>query len=382
MPQPPIRLTSAQARRLWLHAQRLDAAEPFGAGAEATPAAVAHLGYVQIDTIHVIERCHHHILYTRIPSYRRAHLQQAQSLDRTVVEYWTHALSYLPTETLRYYVRHMRRDWRRRVWFGDPSGREIRRVVSLIRKGGPITIRDIDNDPLEDKEHAWAFRKPTKRALEAAFYKGLLTVSRRTGMVKTYELLTRHFGWKRLPRAASERETLDYLFERALRSQGIVSVDSICYLDPARKPAMRRLVERRVRRGELVPVQVDGAERVQHWVPPEALDTIAVPAEEPVHILSPFDPLVIQRKRFRFFFEYDYRFEAYVPKDKRVFGYFVCPVLVGDRIVAGLDLKTDREGQRLLVQRWNWVDWRKSRMDRARVEAALHDFERFQLDRA
>jgi uncharacterized protein YcaQ len=381
MIQAPVRLTGAQARGIWLRAQRLDTAEPFGSGADATPAAVAHLGYVQIDTIHVIERCHHHILYTRIPSYRRAHLQQAQSLDRTVVEYWTHALSYLPVESLRFYVRHMRRDWERRVWFGDVTARDIRRVVSLIKKGGPITIRDIDNDVLEDKEHAWAFRKPTKRALEAAFYKGLLTVSRRTGMVKTYELLTRHFGWDRLPRAATEREVLDYLLDRTLRSQGIVSLDSICYQDAGRKPAMRRLVERRVRRGELAAVQVDGVERLQHWVRPEALDTMVAPAEEPVHILSPFDPLVIQRKRFRLFFEYDYRFEAYVPKDKRVFGYFVCPMLVGDRIVAGLDLKTDRERQRLLVQRWNWVGRRQSGTDRERVEAALHHFERFQLDR-
>jgi hypothetical protein len=128
-------------------------------------------------------------------------------------------------------------------------------------------------------------------------------------------------------------------------------------------------------------VQVDGAERLPHWVRPEVLETGPEPTEEPVHILSPFDPLIIQRKRLRLFFEYDYRFEAYVPKDKRVFGYFVCPVLVGDRIVAGLDLKTDRDRQRLLVQRWNWVDGRKSRADRAWVETALHDFERFQLDR-
>ena len=378
---PPVRLTPAQARRIWLRAQRLDSAEPFGSGPEATPAAVAHLGYVQIDTIHVIERCHHHILYTRIPSYRRAHLQQAQSLDRSVFEYWTHALSYLPVESLRFYVRHMRRDWERRVWFGDVTGREIRRVVSLIRKGGPITIREIDNDALEDRPYAWASRKPAKRALEAAFYKGLVAVSRRTGMVKTYELLTRHFGWDRLPRAASEREILEYLLERALRSQGIVSVDSICHGNVGRKAAMRRLVERRVRRGELVPVQVDGAERLGHWVVPEVLDTSAEPAEEPVRILSPFDPLVIQRRRLRLFFGYDYRFEAYVPKARRVFGYFVCPVLIGDRVAGGLDLKADRERQRLLVQRWNWVDGRKSRADRARVEDALHDFERFQLDR-
>ena len=83
---PPIQLTPAQARRIWLHAQRLDTPEPFGSGPEATPAAVAHLGYVQIDTIHVIERCHHHILHTRIPSYRREHLERAQSVDKTVFE--------------------------------------------------------------------------------------------------------------------------------------------------------------------------------------------------------------------------------------------------------------------------------------------------------
>lgn len=382
MKHPPIHLSSTQARRIWVHAQRLDAPDPFGAGAEATPAAIGHLGYLQIDTIHVIERSHHHILHTRIPSYRREHLHQAQSIDKTVFEYWTHALSYLPTESLRFYVRQMRREWQRRVWFGKVTSQDLRRVVSRIRRNGPITIRDLDNDALVDKAHAWGSRKPAKRVLEAAFYKGLLTISRRTGMLKTYELLTRHFGWDRLPRAASDRETLNYVLDRALRSQGIVSVDSICYQDAARKPAMRRLVESRVRREELIPVQVEGAVGVPHWVRPEALDSIPVPAEEPVHILSPFDPLVIQRKRLRLFFDYDYRFEAYVPRDKRVFGYFVCPVLIGDRIVAGLDLKTDRERERLLVQRWNWVGRAGSRAHRQQVEAALHRFERFQLGRS
>src|SRR6478735_4282672 len=93
----PMELTKRRARRIWLRAQRLDEAAPFGGGAAATPAAVAHLGYVQIDTINVVERCHHQILYTRIPGYRREHLRQAQSADKSVFEYWTHALSYIPT---------------------------------------------------------------------------------------------------------------------------------------------------------------------------------------------------------------------------------------------------------------------------------------------
>ena len=157
----------------------------------------------------------------------------------------------------------MRQDWQRRVvWFGKVSDGDLRRVLSRIRKDGPLTIRDIDNDVRVEKDYAWGSRKPSKRALEAAFYKGLVTISQRAGMLKTYELLTRHFGWDRLPRAAIERETLNYLLDRALRSQGIVSVESICYQDAPRKLAMRRLVESRVRRKELIPVQVEGAGRV------------------------------------------------------------------------------------------------------------------------
>src|SRR5690606_35533125 len=93
-------ITQRQARHIWLRSQRLDTIAPFGAGADATLMAIKHLGYVQIDTINVIERCHHHILWTRIPSYQRQHLHQAQTIDKTVFEYWTHALSYVPTSDL------------------------------------------------------------------------------------------------------------------------------------------------------------------------------------------------------------------------------------------------------------------------------------------
>jgi uncharacterized protein YcaQ len=379
---PPIQLTSAQGRRIWLHAQRLDTAEPFGAGPKATPAAVAHLGYLQIDTINVIERSHHHILHTRIPTYQREHLHQALTIDKTVFEYWTHALSYVPTESLRFYVRQMRQDWQlENGWFVTVSKADLRKVLSRIRKHGALTMRDIEDEPVE-KDHPWASRKPSKRVLELAFYKGLVTISQRVGMLKTYELTTRHFGWDRLPRAATERETLNYLLDRALQSQGIVSVESVCYLDAPRKLAMRRLVESRVRRKELMPVQLEGAGQSLHWVRPDTLDAIPDPAQEQIHILSPFDPLIIQRKRFQLFFDYEYRFEAYVPKHKRVFGYFLCPVLIGDRVVAGLDLKTDRSQQKLLIQRWNWISRSASRAHQQQVEAALHKFEQFQLSRS
>ncbi|MDQ3441913.1 MAG: winged helix DNA-binding domain-containing protein [Planctomycetota bacterium] len=370
----------SQARRIWLRAQRLDTPAPFGDGPTATRAAVEHLGYVQIDTIHVIERCHHHILYTRIPAYEREHLRRAHSIDKTVFEYWTHALSYVPTRDLPFYLAAMRR---RRgspgSWFDPVTKHDLRRVLRLIRDGGPLTIRDIDDDVLVEKDHAWASRKPSKRALQLAFHAGLLTVSKRLGMLKTYELTDRHFGWDARPRPASDRQVHDYMLDRAVRSQGLVSLDSVCHLDAGRKPAIRRLIEDRVRRGRLVRVHVKGAETAAHWAPPETLDALPEPAEAPVHILSPFDPLVIQRKRLRLFFGYGHVFEAYVPKEKRRFGYFALPVLVGDDIVAALDLKTDRAKRKLLIQQWTWVGRGSPRRHKALIEEELHRFERFQL---
>lgn len=378
--RPPVPLTKLQARHAWLRAQRLDSPAPFGNGPEATRRAVEHLGYVQIDTINVIERCHHHILYTRIPAYRRAHLHQAQSVDKSVFEYWTHALSYVPTRDIRFFLAAMKR---RAIaparWYGSVTPQELRRVVARIRKNGALSIRDIDDDELVEKDHPWASRKPSKRALQLAFYGGALTISGRSGMVKTYELIDRHFGWPPRPRPASDRETVEYLLERALRAQGVVSLESICYQDAPRKAAMRRLIEARVRRGALIPVALEGAEKLEHWICPETLETGSRPAAELVHLLSPFDPLAIQRRRLQLFFGYDHRFEAYVPKEKRVLGYFALPVLAGDEIVAAIDLKADRGKRELLIRKWTWVGRGAPRAHKKLIDEALHRFERFQL---
>jgi uncharacterized protein YcaQ len=377
-------LTKLQARRAWLRAQRLDAPIPFGEGPPATAAAVEHLGYVQIDTINVIERSHHHILWSRIPAYRRADLREAQSVDKSVFEYWTHALSYVPVKDLRFFIPAMNRHKREgHKWLTSVKPGDLRKVLRLIRRDGALTIRDIDDDVLVDKEHLWASRKPSKRALQLAFYTGVLTISERNGMLKTYELTARHFGWDRPPKGASAGEAAAYLLDRALRAQGVVSLDSICHLDAPSKPAIRRLIEARVRRKELVPVALEGAGKQEHWAEPATLQNAGDNASELVHILSPFDPLIIQRKRTELFFGYGHRFEAYVPKEKRVFGYFALPVLAGDDIVAAIDLKTDRKRRELLVQKWSWVDaaaQRGARKDlKRRIEQELHRFERFQL---
>lgn len=379
----PLPLSTTQARQIWLHAQRLDERAPFGEGAHAVADAIAHLGYVQIDTINVIERSHHHILFSRIPAYRRADLRQAQNVDRSVFEYWTHALSYVPANDFRFFLPAMREHKREgHKWYASVTPADMRKVMRLVR-AGPLTIRDIEDDVLTEKEHLWQSRKPSKRALQLAFYTGVATVSARQGMLKTYELMTRHFGWDKLPKPASSKDITAYLLDRALRSQGVVSLDSICHLDAPSKKAVAGLIASRVRRGELLPVAIDGAGKQEHWATPAALEASGEVSPDLVHILSPFDPLIIQRKRTNLIFGYNHLFEAYVPKAKRKLGYFALPVLAGDEIVAALDLKTDRQAGTLLMQKWTWVGQGKKTAGRKElkrvIEEELDRFERFQL---
>jgi uncharacterized protein YcaQ len=375
----PIVVPKSEATRIWIRAQRLSERAPFGDGPEATRAAVEHLGYLQIDTINVIERCHHHILWTRIPDYRREHLGQAQSVDKTIFEYRTHALSYIPTPDIRFFLRDMQRQRQfPRPWFRSVKKADLRKLLRLIRTDGAISIRDVDDDEQVEKDHSWASKKPSKRVLEYAFYCGLLTISTRSGMLKTYELFDRHFGWQSRPKPATEGQIAEYMLARALRAQGLVSLDSICHHDAKRKPAVRRCIEARMRRGNLLPVMIEG-EKMQHWAETKTFDTRSLPNEGLVHILSPFDPLIIQRKRLKLFFDYEHRFEAYVPKAKRVFGYFALPVLIGDEIVAVLDLKADRANDTLLIQQWTWIGNGSAAQHKAQIETELHRFERFQL---
>lgn len=370
-------------RDIWLKSQGLSETRPFGRGAQATPQAIHHLGYVQIDTINVIERSHHHILYSRVPDYKRAHLHQAQTVDKSVFEYWTHALAYISAKDFRYFIPAMkRRKANPSSWYSSVSKADLQKVMRLIKKDGPISIRDIDDDVLVEKDHEWASRKPSKRALQMAFNSGDLVISERQGMLKKYELTDRYFGWNKKPKAATTNEVLDYEIDRGLRTQGVVSLESLCHLEkmPHKKEILKR-VEMRVRKGLLIPIHVEDVSKVQFWMKPELLDHEPEHPEDLVHILSPFDPLVIQRKRFHMFFDYDHRFEAYLPKEKRKYGYFTLPVIIGDKAVAVLDLKADRQKQKLLMQQWSWLGKHKSQANKKMIEQELHRFEKFQLDK-
>ncbi|WPU63287.1 winged helix-turn-helix domain-containing protein [Peredibacter starrii] len=374
------KIMKGQAKALWISAQGLHEKNYFGKGPSATTKVIEHLGYVQIDTINVIERCHHHILYSRIPDYHQKHLYQAQTHDKTIFEYWTHALAYVPIKDYRFFRGRMEKNVKSpHPWYDSVKKEDLQKLFRLIKKDGPISIRDIQDDVLVEKDHAWASRKPSKKALQLGFNQGKLVISERIGMLKKYELADRHFNWDKRPKRANEEELNEYLLERALRSQAIVSLDSICHLEPSRKAAMKALIQRQIDEQDLIPVLIDGAEKVQHWMRPELLKKKVTLDHELVHILSPFDPLIIQRKRLNLFFDYQHLFEAYIPKEKRVYGYFALPILIGDKIVAVIDLKTDRQLKKLLIQKWTWLPKQKSATFKKQIETELQRFEKFQL---
>ncbi|MBC7465064.1 MAG: winged helix DNA-binding domain-containing protein, partial [Bdellovibrio sp.] len=196
-----------------------------------------------------------------------------------------------------------------------------------------------------------------------------------------YELVDRHFDWDQKPKAATEKECNAYLLDRALKSQALVSLASICHLEPKKKIEIQKLIDNEVKSKNLIEVQIEnGADtKKKLWMKPDRLDRQIEIDTDQVHILSPFDPLIIQRKRLNHFFDYDHKFEAYIPKEKRIYGYFALPVMIGNKIVAAIDLKTDRPNNKLLIQKWTWIGKEKSIEKKKLIEQELSRFEKFQL---
>lgn len=368
------------AKRLWIDAQKLNQKTPFGGGSAAVAKAIQHLGAVQIDTINVIERCHHHVLYNRIPTYQRLDLIAAQSREKTVFEYFTHALSYVPTEHFRYFMPAMKKTklTPSRYFASVKGSPEYKKVYRLIKETGSLSIRDIDDDVLLEKAHPWGSRKPSKKALEWGFYAGEFVVSERLGMLKRYELTDRHFGWSKRPPMATPAEVANYRIDRALKAQGFVSLDSICYMRPKAKPDVARELEKRLSQKRLLPLRIEGITKSEFFIEPQVLER-KIKEPELVHLLSPYDPLIVSRKRLQAIFDYEHIFEAYVTEKKRKFGYFGLPVLADDQIVAVIDLKADRLMGELKIQQWTWLKKFKSAAMKKRIEEAMDDFAKFQF---
>lgn len=341
-------LSIDQARKLVLLSQWPPGAGRAGRAVDATLAALRHLGYVQIDTISVVERAHHHTLWSRSRRHRPAHLQRLLE-DKKIFEYWSHAAAYLPMEDYRFSLPRMRAiAGGQRHWFA-PDRRMMKKVLQRIRAEGPLRARDFEAEPGRAPGRAamWDW-KPAKRALEQLFMEGRLMTLRRQGFSKVYDLAERVLPPATDTTLPSEREYGRFLVRRFLQANGLGRPEEIAYQRNGARGLVERCAAQMARRGDIVPLQVRGR---TYYALPGALELLGRKwARKRLKILSPFDNLLIQRQRMRDLFDFDYRIECYTPADKRKHGYFSLPLLWDGRLVARMDCKAERPERALLVR--------------------------------
>jgi len=379
----PEKISQTTARRTLLHAQLLDGRTKLARGKKGVPQAIGHLGYVQLDTISVIERAHHHTLWTRVPGYKPQHLHQALAVERSIFEYWGHAASYLPMKDYRFYIPMMRSFLDpKNAWFrgwGEKFGAYLDPVLKRIRAEGPLAARDFENPTKQGKGPWWNW-KPAKAALETLFWRGELMVRERRGFERVYDLTERVLPAGTDTRLPSQEELGRFIVCRALGALGIANEKEIRdYIRIGDRNIIAAALNEMLVAAEIVRLAVEGQSGAA-YAQPSVLESVSRFRARPpcVHLLSPFDNLAISRSRLQERFGFDYVLECYVPKGKRGHGYFVLPILFGEEIVGRLDPKADRKTKTFLVHQLA-IDSRFHDDDRLLPELgrALRDLARF-----
>jgi uncharacterized protein YcaQ len=340
MPGKPKILPIKTIRALALDAQRLLAANP-GKGKKGALAVIDHLGYVQIDTLAVIARAHHHILQTRLPDYNESYLNGLMEKDRSVFEYWSHAASYLPMKDYRFSLPRKKLFAEGKShWFAQDK-KTMKHVLDRIRAEGPLQSKDFEYK--RSGPGNWYEWKPAKKALEQLFMDGTLMVAKRQGFQKVYDLAENVLPSDVDTRMPTEGEYAEYLIRKSIEANGVVEEKEIAYLRRGLKESVNKVLKKLLKSGEYTEVLAEGCGSslfIAGSAHLKAGDKIKTGNE--IHFLSPFDNLVIQRKRLQRFFNFDYQIECYVPEPKRRFGYFCLPVLYGDEFIGRFDPKADR----------------------------------------
>ncbi len=336
-------------RHLALNAQGLMKARPFGGGLSGARKAIGHIGYVQLDTVSVVERAHHHVLYSRVPGFKSEMTNQLL-LKGDLFEYWSHAAAFLPIEDFRFSLpyKHAIKSGQTH-WFKNPDKKLMAELMARIKSDGPLCSRDVETKRPQ-KSTGWWDWKPAKKALEQLFMQGDLMVCDRTGFQKTYDLTERVLTAGVDTRLPTTNELAKHLLDQQLRCHGLVSLKGLTYLrrnGPLRH-AMKNLVNDRLAEHSLEQVVLNNGDG--YFLPAGALEQSMPRTSNRLTILSPFDNSVIQRERLKALFDFDYQIECYVPAEKRKYGYFCLPLLYRGRFIGRMDCKAHRKDQRLEIK--------------------------------
>lgn len=331
-------------RRIALHHQGLTGKRNLGRGLAGVSKTLHRLGYVQIDTISVVARAHHHTFWSRVSGYREEHVNRLIGRGEAF-EYWSHAAAYLPMDQYRFALPAMRafRNGEER-WMRSREPRLMRRVLDRIRREGPLRARDFT----ERKRGAtgWWDWKPAKGALEQLFMQGDLMCPRRTGLEKVYDLTERVLPRDAVTVVPTVAEHAAHLVDTTLRAHGLAAPRTFTYKiclgrrNAPTRAAVKALLQERVKSGALRSLETAGGDRFYGL--PEVLDRRSRKPLPRVRILSPFDNSVIQRDRAARLLDFDFQLECYVTEAKRRWGYYCLPILFGDTFVGRMDCKAHR----------------------------------------
>ena len=342
-------LSAAQARRVLLAAQGFGAAPPARIGPARLETAARRLGVLQLDSVTVFERSHYLPLHARLGPYEKRHLDRVTFGDPARwTEWWAHEAALLPVEDLPLWAWRKAEYRARDPWFPDFAGDHeelMRELMALLAANGPMAASEIEHE--DNRRHGpWWGWSSVKRALEILFRRGDVVAAGRTRFERRYALpeqvLPDSIIGAEVPRADAIRE----LVRRAAVALGVGTIGDLADYFRLRADDTRQAVRELEDAGELLPVRVEGW-RQRAWIHRDARRPSRIRAAA---LLSPFDPVVWDRDRAERLFGFRYRIEIYTPAPKRVHGYYSLPVLLDDRLVGRVDLKSDRRAGLLRVQ--------------------------------
>ncbi len=348
-------LSKRDARKIFLQQQGLLQANSFGSGKSAALTAIRQLTYLQIDTISVVSRAHEHILQNRVQRFNGEMLNELM-LDRSLYEYWSHAAAYLPIENFRFSLPVMQ---------GRKHARSIdnklaTQVLSRIRSDGPLRSKDFAA-PASYKSGGWWTWKPAKQALEHLFLTGELMVSHRQGFQKVFDLPENLIPAHVDTTMPTTGEWARFIVCSMIEALGIATEYDLGYarstIQRLAKVAMTKPIKNAIatlcKEGYLIEIRVHDQ---RYYCRPATLDRLPLRVNRrAVKLLSPFDNLIINRRRTAQLFDFDYQLECYLPAAKRRYGYFALPILYGDELIGRVDAKANRKAAALQINNI-WLD--------------------------
>lgn len=383
----PIPLSNRAARRLFLDRHGLAETPAGPAKGEDLLALIERLGFVQVDSINTVARAHDLILFSRRPAYRPEALKRLLERDRALFEHWTHDASVIPASFYPHWQLRFARDRARLAerwakWRRNGFEEKFDEILARIAEHGPVSSAEVGEDEGRGSGGWWDWH-PSKTALEYLWRVGQLSVTRREGFRKVYDLTERVLHPDHCTRIPDQSDTIDWACNAAIDRLGFATSGEVSAFLATVSPAEARdWCAAALARGEIAEVSVEGADGSPRraYARPDVAEAAAAATDPPgrIRILSPFDPALRDRARADRLFGFFYRIEVFVPEPQRRYGYYVFPVLEGDGLIGRVDMKAWRDEDVLRVRAfWPEAGVKMGKARRAKLEAELGRVARF-----